>query len=246
MAWPFLNLCPENPKETASCIYTGPALLWSGIENGDSLNVALQKIDSAMMACCSGTTTTTTTTIPVTTTTTTAIPVTTTTTTAIPATTTTTTTVIVLPLVEVVVTSGSNGPLSCGSTTQWSVWIENGAVFETALYLYSDDIGTISGEVNVSDGTIARQWDGTQYVGAPYACSCVGYLYNITAQDCACSPYGSGALNNEFPLTIGQWYFSSATGYKVRIDSFDSCQAGFVESILDSSKQATCAEVTCV
>ena len=62
MAYPFIDLCPC--PSTAKCsedIYCGPPLVVTGINNGDTLVVALQKIEQALSNIVNPTTTTTTT-----------------------------------------------------------------------------------------------------------------------------------------------------------------------------------------
>lgn len=49
--FPFLNLCQcPDPKECSTDIYCGPPLVNIGVETNDSIVVALQKIDAAMLA----------------------------------------------------------------------------------------------------------------------------------------------------------------------------------------------------
>jgi len=68
MAWPFVDLCTEECNEEnggCCCKYTGPNLPATGITPGDSLDIALQKIDAVLFNMLyPPTTTTTTTTIP--------------------------------------------------------------------------------------------------------------------------------------------------------------------------------------
>ena len=72
---PYVNLCPDNcqTKPCSEDIYCGPNLAGSGINTGDSIVVALQKLDQVILNNFGPlpTTTTTTTLIPTTTTTTT-------------------------------------------------------------------------------------------------------------------------------------------------------------------------------
>lgn len=83
MASPYVNICsPCAPKDCETDIYCGPPLPGSGIETGDSMVVAIQKLDNVLFTHFGAYTTTTTTTVaPTTTTTTTETPTTTTTTT---------------------------------------------------------------------------------------------------------------------------------------------------------------------
>jgi hypothetical protein len=132
-----------------------------------------QKAVGANKACDSVISMFTTTTTSTSSTTTTSTSSTTTTTTSSSSTTTTTTTTaapIVFPLVEIIVVSGSNGPLTCDSVSTFSLWVENGGTFETATILYNDDIGTpVTSSVWIGNGTIARHWDGAAFV-EDYTC----------------------------------------------------------------------------
>lgn len=107
MSWPFIDLCKESSEdcgcsgECTCCSYQGPNLPASGIVTGDSIDVAIQKLDAVLFNVLypNGTTTTTSTLTPTTTTTTTLTPTTTTTTTLTPTTTTTTTLPLIVPIV---------------------------------------------------------------------------------------------------------------------------------------------------
>ncbi len=61
--WPFLDLCKGEgcEEEDCSCNYTGPNLPATGINTGDTLDVALQKVDNVLFNILYPTTTTTTT-----------------------------------------------------------------------------------------------------------------------------------------------------------------------------------------
>ncbi len=78
--------------------------------------------------------------------------------------------------------------------------------------------------------------------------TCSVYSYTVNNYLCSdCTPNGVGALINNYNLlTIGKYYYLPSINRKILVTGFNGCNVGLGENILDSTKQDTCAAVSCV
>jgi hypothetical protein len=76
--------------------------------------------------------------------------------------------------------------------------------------------------------------------------TCAGFEYTMDIYWCGlCTPSGGGSMSNTEPLTVGKWYYDSVINSIITPTSFVGCNPGTNRSILDSTKQDTCAAVIC-
>lgn len=130
---------------------------------------------------------------------------------------------------------------------------------DSASYIYLESLGTClnttaliidycTTSTTTSSSSTTTTSTSTLTTTSTTTISCAsGYSYNVSFYNCeSCDAAGSGTICNEYPLSIGKWYYDPFTNKIIHINSFVECTCDYSDyHILDQTKRNSCAEVSC-
>lgn len=139
--------------------------------------------------------------------------------------------------------SNADGYLSAFETnitrSQLLIGYVTESVPDTTITIRAKSFGPCSNHIDIPTGITTTTTSSTLL--------CNSYLYNVTLYNCGtCAETGGGSISNDVPLVVGKYYYNIGLGFKMRIDSYNSCNSSMsTHNVNLSSQQDTCAAVVC-